>query len=136
MINLRYLFRRKRVKRMGCGRHNFVLQGFEAQTYLEQQKLFYVLFIARMEETEILIYRSRVLVVSDRMFLVIGQVRPRRFSAERFACACLQRFVSDIITSKGNKHSHNTTPPKVTRRGVVILHLRNFNMVNSMTYVT
>jgi hypothetical protein len=55
MINLRYLFRRKRVKRMWCVRHNFVLQGFGAQMYLEQQTLFYVLYIARMDETEILI---------------------------------------------------------------------------------
>lgn len=54
MINLRYLFRRKRVKRMGCGRHNFALQGFGAQMYSEQQKLFYVLFDARMNEAEIL----------------------------------------------------------------------------------
>ena len=136
MINLCYLSRRKRVKRMGCGRHNLVLQGFGAQTCLELQKLFYVLFIARMDEREILICRSQDLVVSDRMLLVIGQMQPRRFSAERFACACLQRFVSDIITSKGNKHSHNATPPKVTRRGVVIIHLRNHNMVNSMTYIT
>jgi hypothetical protein len=49
MINLRYLFRCKRVKRMWCVRHNFVLQGFG-----EQQKLFYVLFDAGMNEAEIL----------------------------------------------------------------------------------
>ena len=53
MINLCYLFRRKRVKRMGCGRHNFDLQGFGAQTYSEQQQRFCVLFIAQMDETEI-----------------------------------------------------------------------------------
>lgn len=55
IINLRYLFRRKRVKRMGCGRHNLVLQGFRVQTFSEQQQRFCVLFIAQMDETEILI---------------------------------------------------------------------------------